>query len=381
MFNRATIQTCFNTIVGWRNSAQAPTCVDTLTGDLLTSDSGVYYDNYPGVSLQLVTEMLGGDTADIQTYLTRIQADETTNLINDFIVRQKEISNSKTLLNNFGIGVQIGNIRDIQTKYDRFVGFEIRPHQSNNIKVTLSEIGFQLDTLQPNNTFKIYFYSSDQLTPVASTFINNTVISSVEWTSLSSHIANYIETATGKSEGTRYYIGYYEGGTAAADELDGNSVETFMPCTTCGNSPVKKWGNYMSIQPIEIPSGNTYANRDLFDVESVGYTNATHGMHLKVNVECDITDVICDNYLLFANAIQKKIAIKIFWDVFNSTRVNRDTLMSKEQARLMASKAEAELYGGENIIGDLQMLQLDFTAVDNVCIPCKKRKLRGQQLR
>ena len=284
MFDKAKIISCFTSLVGWRESAQAPLCYAALSPELTTSDSGLYVNDIAGMNLQLINEVIGKDENDVNEFLEATQDACAVELVNDFTILQKEKLNTKALLSNFDTGIKLTDIRKKQVKRSRFVGYEIKPVQSNSVKVTLQQLGVQFDTLE---TLDIFFYASSQLLPLKQVSISNTKESSLEWLTLTDFIASYISESGGS--GDSYYIGYYE------DDLTGQALETFQLCGTCGNAPAKKYSKYTSVRPIEIASGNTYISRELFDVDQVGYTTSTFGLNLKINVECDISDVICEN--------------------------------------------------------------------------------------
>ncbi len=367
MFDRNKIKTCFPGTVGWRESSQVPDCYTALTSLLKQSDSCVFVNSLPNVTLELVNEMVGKDQTDVNTYLTNVAEDAAIDLINAFTVLQRDKLKAKSLLSNHNIGVTPGNIRKLITnKRDRFVGFRIIPRESNSIKIDFPQIGVQFDTLQTTG-MKIYFYATTQLTPVAEIELdgtNHTKQSTINWIDLpAAFIANYISETQGS--GAEYFIGYYEGGTTSeGDELDGNAIETIRACGSCNGTD--KVSKYMHIQPIVIESGDTFPDRTLPDNEDAGATTETFGLHLRVNATCDISEAICENKLLFSNAYQKKQGIRILWDAFNSNELNRITVINEEKARLMSEKLELDL------AEELEKIVLDYSNIDSVCLPCKR---------
>lgn len=364
MFNNQSILECYNKLVGWRESVKAPVCYNSLTNDLKTSDSGLFINDISGVDLNLINDCIGVDNASVNTYLKNIQDNEILNLCNLLVNKNKEQLNTKSLLSNFAVGVKNSlNIRNVISKRNRFVGFEIKPFESNSIRVQLTELGVQLDTL---GSLDIYFYSASQLQPIATQTITTTKQSSTEWFKLVDLIAEYI--SKDKSAGDKYYIGYYE------DDLTGNAVDTELMCSSCNGSAFKEYSKYMNLVPIQVEAGSTYVSRELFDTDNVNYTNKTYGLHLKVNATCDITNVLCENKLLMSNLLQKRIAIKVLWDAFNSDRINRVAFINKDDSRLMADKLEFEF------ANELKNISLDFSNIDAVCLPCKRKSIGVMQL-
>lgn len=357
MINRTTIQTCFTSLLGWRASTLQPTCFPVFSAELLASNSGLFINDIAGITPDMVNEIKSKDELSLNSYLEQLHKSCSIELINRYTIMLREKLTTKALLSNFNIGTRLGDINKITTKRGRFVGFEIKPKASTNIRIELTQIGVQFDTAE---NITIYFYSSNQNDSIKTFTLGNTTLKGIEFFTLVDFIASYISK---NSSGDTYYLGYYE------NDLIGNAVETFVQCGSCGNSPKKLWSRYMHIAPIEIQSGDTFVSRELPVVENAGRTTETFGLHLKVNATCDVTSVICDNKLLFSNALQKSIAIKIFWESFNSDKLNRKAFINKEDSRLMAEKLEMDLEE------ELKTIALDFSSVDEVCLPCKRRSI------
>lgn len=380
MITRTKIATCMSGLVGWRESAEAPNCFDELSDELKESSSGLYFNALPLVNLDVINECLGKDEPDVNTYLTNSYSDGLQSLMDDFVKAQKKDVYSKSLLKNGDIGVFAQDLRKTNIKYGKFVGFQIRPKESTSIRAEILQFGGMFDTLQDG--LPIYFYSSMQVEPIGVYSIDITKVNSLEWydivdnpsgsgvaTSPLQFMCDYINENNG--HGQIYYIGYYE------DELTGKAVNTQVPCYTCTQNVGKfEFNKYVSIVPIEVNAAATYVSREIFDIANVGIGSSTHGLFLKVNVVCDVTQTLCDNVQLFATALQKKVAIKILWDCYNSAKFNGTATTKKSDYRLMAEKFELELFGG--VVeggyqkGELANLVIDFSNIDEVCIGKKK---------
>jgi len=357
-----TIKDCLKTLVGFRSSAQEIVCFDELTDDLKTSDSGVYYNDIPGIKLNQIQDMLEDDEIDLNQYLADKIESSSVDLVQKFVQLQKEKLNTKAILSDLNIGVrQATNIRDLATKRNRFVGFLLKPANAEGVVALPTHLGVQFDTAQ---TITIYLYAQSQIEPIDTFDITTTKgNTSLEWFELPTtwkleHLSDTYAV------GDTYYIGYYE------TDLTGNALETRMSCSSCSGSAYSKYSKYVSINPIEVNEANTYVSREVFDKDDVGYTNDSFGLHMRINVDCDITKVLCENKTIMATALQKQVAINIFWDSFNSNRLNRETLLSKEDSRLNAEKNELDL------IDELKTLSLDFSNLDPVCLPCRRNQIR-----
>lgn len=383
MTNSITILECFATLVGWRESAKAGSCYENLTTALKTSDSGQYINDVPGISLELINTMIASDENSVNDYLTNLHESQILELMNVWENMEKREVYTKSLLANNDLGVRVNDIRDTTVKLGRFVGWKIIPHESNSIRAEVLQLGGMFDTTQDD--LEIYFYSSRQKEPIAIYTTDITVTNSQQWFTLEelvsgsgsagssdpiTFICDYINKNSG--HGQEYYIGYYE------DDLTGNPIFTDFDCLGCAGK-VKELDRFVTIFPIEVPSGNTYVSRELFDIDAVSETTQTFGLFMKVNVTCDASECICDNKKRFANALKKMIAKKIFWDCFNTNETNFIGASKKEDFRLMADKLEQELYGyvheGRRIPGEIENITLDLSNLDTYCLGMRKRSL------
>jgi hypothetical protein len=339
-----------------------------------------------GVSLEIINDLKGQDFATVNDYLEAKYDSSLRSLINDFIIKQKKENYTKSLLKNNDLGIKPAtNVRERGVKNNRFVGFEIRPKRSNSIRAEILQFGGMFTQIQ--DELPIYFYSSFQIDPIGVYYANINKANSLVWFTLDetqgsdsgthtdplTFICDYINDNSG--HGQRYWVGYYEA------DLDTNNYAVFTktPCYSCNYSTAYNHMEYVDVLPCEVPTGNTYVSRELFDIDNVGYSDSTYGLFLKINVTCDISQVICDNKTMFASPLQKKIASKILWDAYNApaSAFNANTATKKNDFRLMAEKLELEINGG--IVGEryqkgeLETLTIDFSNIDQVCLGMRKK--------
>lgn len=385
MINYSRISTCFTGLVGFRESAKAGSCYSTLTDELKQSDSGFYVNDVEGVSLEIINDIKNKDFETVNDYLEAKYDAGVRELINDFVNKQKKEVYTKSLIKNQDIGIQPSqNIRSRAQKNNRFVGFEIYPKHSNSVSSEILQFGGMFSALQ--DELPIYFYSSNQIEPIGVYYANIDKTNSLVWFTLDetqgsdsgthtdplTFMCEYINNNSG--HGQRYYVGYYESDL----DTDNYAILTTTPCYDCNHSNYD-FKKYVAISPIEVPTGNTYSSKELFDIDAVGYSQETHGLFLKINVTCDISQVICDNKALFASSLKKKIASKILWDAYNApaSAMNANSLSKKNDFRLMAEKLELELNGGvvgeKYQKGELETLTIDFSNIDQICLGMRKK--------
>jgi hypothetical protein len=178
-------------------------------------------------------------------------------------------------------------------------------------------------------------------------------------------------------------LGYYEydPDRVVAGQLTGSAVEFEFDCG-CNNAPRRVFGEYVWIQPIEIAnsylnySGSDYILPTIDDLTSF-YCDESRGLFAKINVECDITDLILDNLLVFAKAYQYKMAIRILDDFLSCKNLNyiTDATRYRDFASGKRDMYWSILNGwidntGLRRRGLIEDLVLDFSRIDEVCLPC-----------
>lgn len=364
----------------------------TSIGALQESTSDLYVNDLPSVTFEIINACLSPDVT-IKSYLTSVFESEFYSLMNKFVAKSKQNYNSKELLSNYSIvsGVASMNNRVVQNK--RFVGYWFRPHRSNFLKSQITQLGFQGVTLQ--NGLKIFLYETSQLEPIATFNIDITKSMSLEWTTINNAILSW-ESETGGT-GQDYMLGYYEADAANPQsyQLQGQALYLQFDCGGCPGSPKKMYGKYLGVQPIEIPNDKLNWNEaeqeyfiPLVDNVSDYVSSTTHGLLAKVNVTCDISDVICQNIQIFAPSLQHAIATRILYDAYASNRINSVADSKRDQVRQFAVKYDGILNGyttpapdSVKFKGLVDTLTVDFSSLDNYCLPCAEGVTKGYLVR
>ena len=182
-------------------------------------------------------------------------------------------------------------------------------------------------------------------------------------------------------------MGYYEPDAAnpQTTQLEGLAL-TYSFCSGCpGNDAERRklYQNFIGITPIEIPNNRLNWNGteyDLPDTDSLeSYTKVrTNGLYLKLNIKCDISNVLCTNITMLAHALQLSMAIRVLGDFLSTTKHNAVADSSKQikNARDWMLKYQADLNGymsesGRWVKGIIDHIVIDFSNLDEYCLPCK----------
>lgn len=375
MFNRTTIATEGSDLVGWRQPATSTTLSDHLT----VSQSGLYVNDLRGIDFTLIEDGLSNDYSTVNDYLTVVQESEIVSLVYDFMAAAKSKLGSRELLSNFDVTNGPADFTDLSTKNARFVGWLIKPTRSNNIRTIIKKIGLQLNTAE---TVRIFLYETSQQSAIKTFDFSYTTPLSLQWNQVVDWIVDY-RGDYGTNQ--QYVLGYYEynPNNPLSYQMTGRAVQYDFDCG-CSNSPKRYFGRYVEIQPIEIPvayhnySGGEYL-LPKFDTLPSFYVTKSYGLFAKVNVGCDITDVLIDNIDVFAKAFQYRVAVRVLGDYLSSLKINttNDSKRIREVAEYSKNMYESLLHGWSDSTGRyhrglMEDIVIDFSGIDNVCLPCRE---------
>lgn len=367
MINLDRAVTCLESVVGFRSSAN--TCLTPLATSLTGTTSGLSVMDEPGITQDILEAAKGDEYATLSDYLTFLRKASIRELVQRFINQHKDLTRARELLDNIEITKPMlgyfDTFDDKVAKQGRFVGIEIRPEKGESISVILRRTGVQFNTL--NNGLKLYLYETTQQDAIKTfTLSAHTKVNSLEWFELTDFICSYIRTTGGNA--ARYFLGYFE------NDLLGQAIQTNLYLNCCGNDWVGDYQKYTMVRGVSFPSG-ALNGIQLPNTKQAGFSDQTFGLHLRMSVTCDITDTICDNKIILAPLMKKEIARRLMWDSYNSTRVNRQAELSRDRALVNIERLEKEI--ADNMKG----IKLDFTDIDNKCMPCNKKFITSGQLR
>ena len=279
MFNPTTIQNCITSLLGWRNDAN--TSVPQITNTaLLTSDSGLYYNDFhPLLLIENIANTLPEDKT-IDNYLTEKVNSGINKALTKVVLEKKLNESTKTLLNSSKLFDGIGRFQDTVISNGRFVGVELEMFPSYGAKVIIDKIGLQFTQTQTN--LPIYIFHTSQLNPIKTVTATTTKASSLEWLTLSETIDLSYFSDTYDSGGM-FYIGYFqEDIIGQAIKKDFNFIDG--PCNTGrgGANAMKVWNerlNFVRIVPVEVANGSLNGTQ-MFDYTKRKY-NATNNFGLN----------------------------------------------------------------------------------------------------
>ena len=386
MFDKDKILVCGNELVGYREDLSP--IYAALDASLKVSNSGYYINDLAGVDFEVIGAALSVDAISSDDYLKSVYESELINIVSEFVENNKANNSSKELLSNHNLVKGVANFNDKVTQNARFVGYLIKPSEGNNIASAITQLGFQATETQATK-LKIYLYETSQNEAVATFDFDITKSLSLTWEAVSDFIVNY-QSLTGGT-GQTYYLGYYEKDPDNPQDfqLQSQALKMQFDCG-CSNSPRMQWGKYLFIKPIEINNEDLNWNGSEYTIPTPddifnNVTTQTYGLLAKVNIKCDITDLICTNISMFAKSLQHAIAARLLLDAYTTKRINSIADSKRTDSKDFAFHYKQILNGhmaedSRWIKGLIQLLTMDFSGLDKVCAPCKKTDITFSNL-
>ena len=280
-----------------------------------------------------------------------------------FVDRQKKDLNSKELLSSVTMIQKHNDLDRTISKNSRFVGYAITPKASKSINVNIKSVGFQASA---SDSFTLYLFDPSQQTAIQSSDITITG-KSLTWTTLNWDIE--FDNLSGTAGGT-YLIGYFEDDVTASlydQPWSDSQVHVSKQITR----------HYAGLAPVRLSAtGSTLPN--MAKVPS-SVSCRTSGFDLRLNVKCDITDILVDNITMFGEAVQHAIAIRYLKDALTNIHLNPNysSAQNREQFEQQIIDLEGALYGG--VIagqgyqrGIVDNLAIDFSNIDAKCLKSKQ---------
>lgn len=370
MFDVATLNTSFSGLVGWRQSNNP--LYTTLDPGLLLSSSGLYFNGLSCIDFDLIEYIVGNDYTDVNEYLAKVYDDSLSNLLNKFVSNKKNLNELKELLENTVAQKSHNTDRYLNEQFGRAIGWEIKPKESNNIRVQITALGLMTDSVE---NITVYLYQANKTNAIFTKSIAS-ASKNEDWSEVTDFIHYYQSTTEGA--GQSLYLLMYEYDSVnqtAGIQLSQNSKLYY---TNYSNN-----NKYINITPVVFEksylnfSGGDY---QLPNLNGISYAGMSFGLNFRYNVKCDLTHILKDQTQIFAEALQYEAAIRLLWDGITSTRTN-EVIQRKEQTWIKTMNTyKTYLYGYTDekqgfIKGLLDKLSIDFSDLDNVCLPCKENKI------
>ena len=271
------------------------------------------------------------------------------------------------------------------TPQGKIVGFEIIPVRSMGVTAKIERIGLQM--IGGTGNVRLYLFHSSQVAPMK--------VIDLEFTNTNGGFQWFIPTepiylpyiANGNDSGGAWFLCYNQNdlpqGMTALNVSKDWSKE---PCQTCMGGSIESWREltkYLQVSPFGIRAPLDFREYpEMFDIEELGYTNTmSYGINVEISVGCDLTDFIISQRQVFANVIQKQVAV----NVLRTIAMNPDVRVNRNQVNVTRDEMLYEIDGtptgrasglGYELKQAYKALSIDTQGLDRICLQCNNHGVK-----
>lgn len=262
----------------------------------------------------------------------------------------------------------------------KLVGIELVPVRAMGVTLKIHKIGFQ--AVGATGTVKFYLFHSSQKDPVRTFEVNFTNTSGgFQWFSFEDLFLPYISDGT--DAGGAWFLCYYQDELPFGMEaLNVSKDWSREPCGTCNIGSVEVWREmtkYLQASPFcVIPPEDFSENPQMWDIAQTMYTNTmNYGINCEISIGCDLTDFIIEQRAIFANVVQRQVAV----DTLRMMAMNPSVRVNRNQSNVSRMDILYELDGnsqssrpqglGYDLKKAYDALTLETKGLDRICLKCQ----------
>lgn len=289
----------------------------------------------------------------------------------------------RTLCENRTLFDGTGRLTDIIANKNNLVGFEIVPIRSKGVTTRINRIGIQTDGV---GEIKLFLYHSSTELPVKVITVNKTS-KGFQWFVIPDLYLPYESEET--ESGGSWYLMYEQSKLGNMHAIRKDKDWSKEPCNSCSRREMQAWmawSKYLEIHPFKISEESLQYEEDkplLWDIENNMYTyDNNYGLNLDVSVNCDITDFIIEQRMLFQDVIAKQVAVDMLREfAYNpNVRTNRHSINASRVDILYEIDGDSSSMKKSGLSYQLDLsfkaIELSTEGIDRVCLPCKNNGIR-----
>lgn len=289
----------------------------------------------------------------------------------------------RTLCENRTLFDGTGRLTDIIANKNNLVGFEIVPIRSKGVTTRINRIGIQTDGV---GEIKLFLYHSSTKLPVKVITVNKTS-KGFQWFVIPDLYLPYESEET--ESGGSWYLMYEQSKLGNMHAIRKDKDWSKEPCNSCSRREMQAWmawSKYLEIHPFKISEESLQYEEDkplLWDIENNMYTyDNNYGLNLDVSVNCDITDFIIEQRMLFQDVIAKQVAVDMLREfAYNpNVRTNRHSINASRVDILYEIDGDSSSMKKSGLSYQLDLsfkaIELSTEGIDRVCLPCKNNGIR-----
>lgn len=357
-----------------------------MKGDICTHDGKNYISDANNNINHEPTNYEDGDDNwrgyDPLSEFLRKMTDEGIARMSNKLVEEKTLNgSSKQLFERKTLFDVAGRTDNRVSNYGCLVGYEIRPLRGMGVTTQIHRIGFQFRTNTTTGQFPltVYLFHTSSPSPVYTENVTANPNGRYVWTEFANVYLPYMGKNT--ASGGAWYVCYDQNDLPDGVEAVNISRDwSREPCMTCNVGDLKAWRTmtqYIQVSPFRAAVDADFATDPTCPLQThVDYTKDTcYGMNLDLSIGCDISDFIITQRLLFANVLQKEVAVNVLRRILHNPNVtvNRNQMNAALQTDIEGSTYQKSSGLAGELAKAYKALDLDTRGLDSACLACSRR--------
>lgn len=420
------IQDAMFHLVGWEQSYDPE---KEINEDLLESESGLYFQSaHPLMTLDNIENTIpenfilkypawdknaeypagkkvrhkGKVYESLSPNINIEPSDETAdtwevyNFVSDYLERLTRAGIAKTIqtfLQMKQLARETRDLFDRKTFFDgaarlqatirashKLVGIELVPVRAMGVTMKIHKIGLQM--VGATGKVKFYLFHSSQKAPIKTFELEFTnTKGGFQWFSIDDLYLPYISNGT--DSGGAWFLCYDQDELPFGMEaLNVSKDWSREPCGTCNIGSIEIWREmtkYLQASPFcaNIPEGFS-EEPQMWDIEQTMYTQTmNYGINCEFSIGCDLTDFIIEQRHIFANVVQRQVAV----DTLRMMAMNPSVRVNRNQSNVSRMDILYELDGnsqssrpqglGYDLKKAYDAVTLETKGLDRICLKCQ----------
>lgn len=320
----------------------------------------------------------------------------TYNFLSDYIERATRAGIAKTVqtfIERKQLARETRDLFDRKTFFDgaarlqatirashKLVGMELVPVRAMGVTLKIHKIGLQM--IGGTGKVKFYLFHSSQKAPMKTfelEFTNQR--GGFQWFTIDDLYLPYI--SDGNDSGGAWFLCYNQDDLPFGMEaLNVSKDWSREPCGTCNIGSVEIWRQmtkYLQVSPFCTPTPEGFTEEPaMWDIEQTMYTNTmNYGINCEISIGCDLTDFIIEQRAIFANVLQRQVAV----DMLRTMAMNPSVRVNRNQVNVSRMDILYELDGntqssrpqglGYELKKAYDALTLETKGLDRICLKCQ----------
>ncbi len=280
----------------------------------------------------------------------------------------------KTILEDFYLFNGRADISNMNANLNRLVGLRINVRDPKDIALLIKQVSLQL--VGDEAQFNIYLFHSSNKNSIHTIEVNYQENGTVKWFD-TNKLLSYVSTNI--DSGGCWYLVYSEADINGSQSLKKDKDFVTPPdCSSCDftyyTNYVKR-SQFVDIQPFYVDEGK-YNSGELWDIENEVYVNNNNfGLNFSMTAQCDLSNFICRNKNVFAEALAYQVAIDILGEFCNTTRSNQlaDKVRSDAYFALKGDKNTMDSGLIKEYEKKIKSVSFNISDLNKNCLPCENK--------